>query len=68
MLPKEKKLISTNEICHKLQISSTTLWRLRKKGVIPFIKVGKSVLFDYEEVLSSLKEQTNLGGMSCVNQ
>lgn len=57
------KLDTIPEICHKLNISSTTLWRLRKKGEIPFIKAGNTVLFDYNEVIASLKKSSSFGGL-----
>ena len=56
------KLLTIPEICHNLNISSTTLWRLRKKGEIPFIKAGNTVLFDYNEVIASLKKSSSFGG------
>lgn len=58
----EKRYITVPEICHNLNISSTTLWRLRKKGEIPYIKAGNTVLFDYNEVIASLKKSSSLGG------
>ncbi|MCB0703233.1 MAG: helix-turn-helix domain-containing protein [Candidatus Kapaibacterium sp.] len=57
------KLLTIPEICHNLNISTTTLWRLRKKGAIPFIKAGNTVLFDYNEVITALKKSSSLGGM-----
>ena len=59
----EKRLQTIPEICHNLNISSTTLWRLRKKGEIPFIKAGNTVLFDYNEVIAALKKSSSLGGL-----
>lgn len=59
----DNKLLTIPELCHKLHISSTTLWRLRKKGDIPFIKAGNTVLFDYDEVIASLKKSSSLGGL-----
>lgn len=56
------KLLTIPEICHNLNISSTTLWRLRRKGLIPFIKAGNTVLFDYNEVIAALKKSSSLGG------
>ncbi|MFN3195888.1 MAG: helix-turn-helix domain-containing protein [Chlorobiota bacterium] len=63
-----RSLLSIKELSKELGISVTSIYRLRQRGIIKHIKIGGRVLFDYEEVLSSLKEQTNLGGMSCVNQ
>ena len=63
MQPTNNKLQTIPEICHNLNISSTTLWRLRKKGEIPFIKAGATVLFDYIEVIAALKKSSSLGGL-----
>lgn len=56
-------LLSIKELSKKLGISVTSLYRLRQKGIIKHIKVGGRVLFEYETVLKSLKEQSNYGGV-----
>ncbi len=56
-----KTILTINELSEKLKLSHTTIWRLRRSGEIPFFKAGKSVLFDYEEVLESLKKSSHFG-------
>ncbi len=64
MKSSEKRLITIPELCQKLHISSTTLWRLRKKGEIPFMKAGNTVLFDLDKVIASLEANSKMGGQN----
>ena len=52
----EKEYLTANEICEKLKISYTTLYRLVKKG-LPYLKVGNQQRFVFEEVEQWLKER-----------
>ena len=56
-------LLSIKELSKKLGISVTSLYRLRQKGIIKHIRIGGRVVFEYETVLKSLKEQSNYGGV-----
>ncbi len=60
----EKKYHTINDICQILNISNTTLWRLRKKGEIPFMKAGNTVLFDLDKVIASLEANSKIGGQN----
>ncbi|MFN3194531.1 MAG: helix-turn-helix domain-containing protein [Chlorobiota bacterium] len=62
MQTQAKTILTTNELSEKLNLSHTTIWRLRRSGKIPFFKAGKTVLFDYNEVLESLKNSSFVGG------
>lgn len=57
-----KTILTMNELSEKLRLSQTTIWRLRRAGVIPFFKAGKAVFFDLDDVLKSLKESSQFGG------
>ena len=57
----EKTILTINELSQRLKLSPTTIWRLRRAGVIPFFKAGKSVFFDYDEVLEKLKNSNQFG-------
>lgn len=57
----EKTILTINELSEKLRLSQTTIWRLRRAGVIPFFKAGKSVFFDYDDVLEKLKNSSQFG-------
>jgi len=59
-----KKYHTINDICNILHISNTTLWRLRKKGEIPFMKAGNTVLFDLDKVVASLEANSKIGGQN----
>lgn len=59
-----KKYHTINDICQILNISNTTLWRLRKKGEIPFMKAGNTVLFDLDKVIASLEANSKIGGQN----
>jgi len=64
MQPNEKRYHTINDICQILNISNTTLWRLRKKGEIPFMKAGNTVLFDLDKVIASLEANSKIGGQN----
>ncbi len=54
----ESKMLNRKEACKLLGCSSTTLWNYQRKGLIPFHKVGKKVLFNRSELLNHLKVKT----------
>ena len=47
-------LLTKRELAPKLKIASRTLDLWMRKGRIPFLKVGKSVRFRWEDVLKKL--------------
>ncbi len=56
----EKKYLNTQEACEFLGISKATLFRLKKEGRIPFIKLGNSLKFDKDDLIkfmNNLKEE-----------
>ena len=52
--------ITTKELCKYLKISSVTCIRWRKKGKIPFMKIGGSIRYDKAAVLAAI-ESSNGG-------
>ncbi len=34
--------LTIEEVCQKLQICKVTLWKLTRKGQIPFLRIGRS--------------------------
>ena len=52
----EKEFLTKKEICEKLKISETTLYRLTKQG-LPNIYVGDSQRFELNEVINWFKER-----------
>lgn len=43
------EMLTTKQVCERLQISTTTLLRLRRKGVVPHYRLG-SFLIRYDPV------------------
>lgn len=52
--PQEPKLIDENELCKRLQKSKPTIWKYRNEGKIPFKRIGKRILYNWNEVYNSL--------------
>ena len=52
-----EKLISENELSEKIGISKVTLHKFRKSGVIPFIKANRTIRYNYQEVIDTLKHK-----------
>jgi len=48
-----EELISEEKLSEVLQVSRTTLWKLRKKG-LPHIKAGKKVRYKLDEAIAWL--------------
>ena len=51
----EYTFISEKELSERIGISKVTLHKYRKQGKIPFSKVGRTIRYDYNEVLGTLK-------------
>ena len=46
----EPELITEADLKRKLTMSSTTLWRHRRKG-LPYMKKGKKIYYEYSKVI-----------------
>lgn len=53
----EHKLITTKQLMTKLQLSEPSIIRYRKKGTIPYFRIGNVIRYDYEKVLKSLEQK-----------
>jgi hypothetical protein len=51
------------QVCEGLSISLQTLMLWRKKGKIPYLKIGSSIRYDYNKVIAAL-EVVNKKGVS----
>jgi len=49
------KLLTQKELAEYLQVTEVTLWKWRKKGM-PYVKAGKSVRYDKDQVMRWLEE------------
>ena len=54
MQPNLDSLIDINELALRLQVARGTLYNWVSARRIPFVKVGRCVRFDYQDVLESL--------------
>lgn len=44
------KFLTIEDVAEMLQVTRTTIYNLKKKG-LPFIKLGKNIRFNQEEVI-----------------
>ena len=49
------EIITENELSKRIGITKPTLGKYRKEGKIPFSQVGRSIRYDYKEVMETLK-------------
>jgi len=45
-----RELLSVSEACKALKISRTTLYHLRRQGLIRPVRIGRRVLFDVKDL------------------
>lgn len=50
------ELITENELSKRLNKSKPTLWSYRKKGLLSYRKINRSIYYDYNKVLNELRE------------
>lgn len=53
----EYNLIIENELSERIDISKVTLHKFRREGKIPYCKVGRTIRYNYKEVVESLKHR-----------
>jgi len=51
------KLITENELSKRLGLSKVTLHKLRKEGSIPFCKIGRTIRYNYSEVVKTMNNR-----------
>ena len=51
----EYNIITEKELSERLKISKVTLHKYRKQGKIPFSQVGRTIRYDYKEVMETIK-------------
>ncbi|MCK5215975.1 MAG: helix-turn-helix domain-containing protein [Candidatus Omnitrophica bacterium] len=47
-------LLTVDQLCKELSVSRSKIFNLRKEGALPFIKLGRRVLFSTKQVKKSL--------------
>lgn len=50
----EIKFLTVEQVAEMLQVTRTTIYNLKKQG-LPFLKLGKNIRFDQEEVVHWVK-------------
>ena len=50
----DMKFLTVEDVAEMLQVTRTTIYNLKKQG-LPFIKLGKNIRFDQEEVVEWVK-------------
>ena len=53
-------LINSKELSQKLGISAPTLFRWRKKGKIPYLRVGESIKYNLADVIKAIEVRRGL--------
>jgi excisionase family DNA binding protein len=54
------KLYDMGQTSELLKVSKSTLARWKKERIIPYIKIGRKTLFDYEDLIE-LIEKNKIG-------
>jgi excisionase family DNA binding protein len=52
---KQDEYLTINQISELLSISLPTIWAYRKRGILPFKRIGKRILFSRSEVETAMK-------------
>lgn len=55
-LPSAAEIITPEQLCKRLAISKQTQIRFRKKGKIPWLQIGTSIRYNWQEVLKALNK------------
>ncbi|EHN6916832.1 TPA: helix-turn-helix domain-containing protein [Campylobacter jejuni] len=50
-----KEYMSEKDLSKFLNISLTSLWRLRKENKIPYIRIGKTIRYEKNAIIKWLK-------------
>lgn len=55
-----RTLITSREVAMRLRLTEADVAVAVERGEIPFVKVADEVRFDFQDVVSKLKEQTDV--------
>jgi excisionase family DNA binding protein len=53
-MPSDIKFLTIEDLAEMLQVTRTTVYNLKSKG-LPFIKLGRNIRFDQDEVIEWIK-------------
>ena len=51
------ELITETELSKRLSLSKVTLHKHRKEGIIPYVNIGRTIRYNYSEVLKSMNNR-----------
>lgn len=54
----QNELLTENEAAEFLRLSKLSLWRLRKRGAIPFVRLTKKLLYRRADLLAFIASRT----------
>ena len=57
VMPADIKFLTIEDVSEMLQVTRTTVYNLKKQG-LPFIKIGKNIRFDQEEVIKWVRSNS----------
>ncbi len=58
----DEKLLNEHELRAMLGLSYPTVIRLRKQGLLPYLRLGKRIMYNRAEVRSAMEKQAFRGG------
>lgn len=58
----EEKLVNEHELRRVLGLSHPTIVRLRKEGLLPYLRLGRRVMYSLAEVRTAMERQAFRGG------
>lgn len=56
-LRSQPALMSAGDLANALDVSESTVWRLKSTGAIPFVAIGAKVRFALGDVIAALQKQ-----------
>jgi len=51
---RQKKLLKSRDVLEMLDISPSSLVNMRVKGIIPYSKIGGTIFYNYDDIVSLL--------------
>jgi len=57
----EKQYLSSSEACEFLGIGKTKLFKLKKEGRLPYIKIDKKLVFDKNDLVKFMDSLKQVG-------
>ena len=58
----EEKLINEHELREMLGLSHPTIIKLRKQGLLPYLRLGKRIMYSPADVRAAMERQAFRGG------